>query len=322
MKRIARWVLLGVLVLVILPVGSVLVYERVTGTSVIVRFGGMLWLPVDENTPFLSKGVSAALTRPIPEARPGPLIWREVQDGFEAAELPVIAGGAEVDRILLARIDPERFRFVVRNDPGGSKTLDRWLKALNAVLVVNGSYYASTGLPSTPTIIDGAPLGPHTYKARHGAFIAGQGSVRIADLDGMDWKELFSGAQTAVVSYPLLLARDGSHRVPGSSKWLANRSFLAEDADGKIIIGTTEDGFFSLRRLAEFLKAAPLDLTIALNLDGGPVACQAIALGEFRRRSCGRWEVQVEDGRAKMLPPLWMFFDPPMPVVLAVYPKE
>jgi hypothetical protein len=57
-----------------------------------------------------------------------------------------------------------------------------------------------------------------------------------------------------------------------------------------IEIGTTVDAFFSLGRLATFLRTASLGLKLALNLDGGPVACQGIALFGFHRESCGRFE--------------------------------
>jgi hypothetical protein len=245
-----------------------------------------------------------------------------LQAGFEVAALPVIAAGEEVDRILLARIDPAHFRFVVHNDPTGSKALRGWMDHTGAVLVVNGSYYGRTGLPSPPTISEGSFLGPERYDARHGAFVAGDEATRLVDLAPVDWRQSFAGARNAFVSYPLLLTPDGSDRVPPSTNWLANRSFVAQDAQGRIVIGTTRDAFFSLGRLSAFLKIAPLGLTIALNLDGGPVACQGIRMNKFRRRSCGRWEVQIEGARAKMLPPLWMLADPPMPVVLAVYPRD
>jgi len=322
MKIFKRKFTLTLFALVILGVGAIPVYESMIGTSLTVRFGGTVWLPVDEDTPFLSRGLRSALHTPVPEARPGPFEWRRIRAGFDVAELPVLAGGEVVDRILLARIDPARFRFVIHNNPAGVRALDDWMGSLKAALVVNGSYYGRSGLPATPTIIEGTALGPADYDARHGAFIAGEKSARLADLASADWKKLFEGARNAVVSYPLLLARDGSNRAPQSSNWLANRSFLAEDRQGRIIVGTTRDAFFSLGRLAAFLKHAPLDLSIALNLDGGPLACQGIELGDFRRRSCGRWEVQIENGQAKMLPPLWLFSGPPMPVVLAVYPVD
>ena len=64
---------------------------------------------------------------------------------------------------------------------------------------------------------------------------------------------------------------------------LANRSFVAQDADGRILFGTTREAFFSLYRLASFLERSPLPATLALNFDGGPVACQGVAINAFRR---------------------------------------
>jgi hypothetical protein len=78
------------------------------------------------------------------------------------------------------------------------------------------------------------------------------------------------------------------------------------------------NAFFSLNRLAEFLREAPLDLKLALNLDGGPVACQAIALKEFKRDFCGRWETTVQDGQIKQLKPLVGNRRWGLPIVLAV----
>jgi hypothetical protein len=108
-----------------------------------------------------------------------------------------------------------------------------------------------------------------------------------------------------MVSYPLLLS-DGMSRVRRSSRWLANRSFVGQDGAGRIIIGTTADAFFSLDRLARFLLDAPLGLTIALNLDGGPVACQGISFNGYQRKTYGRWETQVEGDQALLLTwPIW-----------------
>jgi hypothetical protein len=122
-----------------------------------------------------------------------------------------------------------------------------------------------------------------------------------------------------MVSY-LLLVADGTSRVARSSRWLANRSFVGPDGEGRIIIGTTTDAFFSLDRLAHFLLDARLGLTIALNLDGGPVACQGISLNGYKRKTYGRWETQVEGDRAQLLMTL-PYGSIPMPVVLAVLPK-
>ncbi len=121
-----------------------------------------------------------------------------------------------------------------------------------------------------------------------------------------------------MVSFPLLLA-EGESRVPQPSRWLANRSFVGQDEEGRVVIGTTTDGFFSLDRFARFLLNARLGLTLALNLDGGPVASQAISLNGFERRSYGRWEAKIEGTRAQLL--MWPYGTVAMPVVLAVFPK-
>jgi hypothetical protein len=166
------------------------------------------------------------------------------------------------------------------------------------------------------------PYGPADYVAKHGAFVVSTASVGIRDLARQDWRTALDGADHAMVSYPLLIGADGQSRSKGDARWLANRSFVAEDSAGRIILGTTRDAFFSLDRLAAFLRAAPLDLKLALNLDGGPIACQAITFKDFRRDVCGAWEMATEGNELKLLTPLlgqkrrWS-----LPIVLAVVPK-
>jgi len=106
----------------------------------------------------------------------------------------------------------------------------------------------------------------------------------------------------------------------GDARLIARFGDWIKDFHNYVIFGTTKDAFFSLDRLAAFLKAAPLDLTTAINLDGGPVASQGIALDGFSRHTCGKWELNVRDGALKLLTPLlrprarcWE-----MPIALAV----
>ena len=286
---------------------------------VVLRHGGTWWLDVAPDSPRLSPAMRLALAE-APDAEPGDVAWLSVAPGFEASDLPVTVGDQVVDHILLARIDPKQYRFILRNAPAGDRDLGDWMVQLGAVLVVNGPYFTHTGEPDTPFLSDGKALGPRSYDARAGAFVAGAGSAAIHDLATEDWPTAFHGAENAAVSFPMLLAK-GENRVRQKSNWLANRSFVAEDSAGRIVIGTTTDAFFSLDRLARFLLRAPLDLTYALNLDGGPVACQGIALGDYRRMSYGHWEAQVEDGRVKLLSLLYGD-TVAMPIVLAVLPKQ
>jgi hypothetical protein len=316
MKRMLRRLLVGCFV-----AGTAVValwaYLGAYGFHVIARHGGTFWFHVGTDSSHLSPSMRLAIAQ-APAAVPGEVEWRKIEGGFDAADLPVLANGRDVDHILLARIDPARFRFALRTAPAGDKGLDQWMAELGAVLVVNGSYFSRRGQPDTPLVSEGVLLGPQDYDARAGAFVASASFTGIRDLAREDWRTAFQGADNAMVSYPLLVA-DGASRVARTSQWLANRSFVGQDQAGRIIIGTTTDAFFSLDRLARFLLDAPLDLMIALNLDGGPVASQGIALNGFSRKTYGRWELQIEGDQVELL--TWPFGTVAMPIVLAVFRK-
>ncbi len=287
------------------------------GVHTVIRNGISYWLPVGADNPRLSTSMRLALAR-APAATPGTFAWQTIGPGFEVADLPALANGKEVDHIYLARIDPAQFRFVVRNGSDGDKDLDRWMAQLGAALVVNGSYFSRFGGPDTPFLTDGTLLGPKDYDAKAGAFVASPMFTGIRNLAHEDWTTAFQGADNAMVSYPLLV-RDGTSGVAHPSRWLANRSFVGQDGAGRIIIGTTTDAFFSLDRLARFLLDAPLGLTMALNLDGGPVACQGISLNGYERKTYGRFELQAEGDKAWLL--TRCYGTAGMPMVLAVFPK-
>ena len=299
--------------------GALWLHAGAYGFNVIARRGGTYWITVAPDDSRLSAAMRLALKQPAPVATAAPFAWRMLEPGFDVADMPVIAAGHQVDTILLARIDPARYRFVVHTAPQGDKGLEEWERDLPAaLLIVNGSYYGFKGAPDTPLLSAGAAMGPATYDAKGGAFIAGEHSANVEDLSHRPWRPLFAGARNAMVSYPLLLGEDGQSHVATKSRWLANRSFVGRDGKGRIIVGTTREAFFPLDRLAAFLKTAPLDLKTALNLDGGPVANQSIRLPRFRRHFQARWEAQVSGDQVKLL--RWPIASATwaMPVVLTV----
>jgi hypothetical protein len=300
--------------------GGLYWYAGMYGFNGVLRRGGSIWRVSGPNDPRLSPSMKLALSGAIPSVTPGPFSWREIRPGFEIGELPADVGSQEVDRILLARIDPSRFRFEVRNSPAGDKDLDDWMRALGAALVINGSYFSKQGTPDTPFLSGGVRSGPATYDATHGAFVASKASAQVVDLANTRWNTAFQGADDAMVSYPMLIGSDGNSRAKPSD-WLANRSFVAQDVDGYIVLGTTVDAFFSISRLADFLHQSPLKLKTALNLDGGPVACQGISLDGFVRDRCGKFELRHVDGQFEWLGPMLGQRRWALPIVLAVFPK-
>jgi len=308
------------LVISALALAGVYAYWGEHGLNHVLHGTVMTWTTVTADDARMSAGMRLALRDRSVSATPGAFAWQPIAPGFEVGELPVIADGAEVDRILLARVDPARFRFIVRTAPAGDRTLDDWMRELSAALVINGSYFTRTGEPDTPLVSAGVRLGPRQYIANHGAFVASTHSTRIRDLAAEDWHIALNGADDAMVSFPLLVAGDGTSRVHADWRWLANRSFVGQDDVGRIVLGTTVDAFFSLDRLAGFLRAAPLGLALALNLDGGPVASQGIALNGYRRKICGRFELAAHDDRFSLLYERATRCQD-MPIALAVLPR-
>jgi hypothetical protein len=255
----------------------------------------------------------------IPQA--SAVTWTERLPGFETAELEATLDGEVVDRFDLIRVDPKRFRFTVRNSPDEPLTVEAWQKKLGALAVVNGSFYLMDNTPETPLRSEGKRLGPASYGSKHGAFVAGPDGAAILDLKGKRVDEAISAFPNAMVSYPLLIDASGTVRAQGNPTWLANRTFVAVDLDGKILIGTTQTGFFALKRLGHFLKAAPLRIKTALNLDGGPVTCQAVNAGGFTRAFYGQWELNDSSGEVQVF---WGYGEEQrwqLPVVLAVLPR-
>ena len=291
------------------------------GFGVIAHTGGNYWIDVPIDDPSLDPSIKAAVRPDAGQATPGGFSWKTVAPGYEVTEIPVVLGGAEVDRLILSRIDPAYYRFSAHNAPGG-KDIKQWHKALpRAVLIVNGSYFDKKGLPDTPFVSDGQALGPQTYDAKAGAFVANDAGTKVIDLQHQAWQDALKGSRNAMVSYPMLVGEDGQARVTVSSNWLANRTFVAEDRNGHIIIGSTRAGFFSLSRLAAFLKAAPLDIRTALNLDGGPIACRMERVGNLHREVHATVEAQPHDATVAVL--RWpLESDWALPVVLVVEPKS
>ncbi|MBI3184719.1 MAG: phosphodiester glycosidase family protein [Myxococcales bacterium] len=252
--------------------------------------------------------------------RAGEANWVQRLAGLETAELDAVLEGTVVDRLHLVRVDPRRFAFRVFHDAERPASVEGWLERLGAVAVVNGSFYLMDQTPETPVKAGGIRLGPSRYRSRHGAFVAGE-DTRIIDLRGREVDQALSDYSEAMVSYPLLIDRAGKVRASTNPTWLANRTFVATDAKGRVLLGTTETGFFALTRLGRFLRAAPLGLTAALNLDGGPVACQAVSAGEFRKVIYGQWETNDSTGEVRVF---WGYGPPlrwPLPIALAVLPR-
>ena len=182
---------------------------------------------------------------------------------------------------------PARYELSVHWAGDQALEVEDWQRALAADVVVNGSYFESDYTPPTPLRSAGRALGPAGYVSSHGAVVIGPG-VGIIDLRGRDVSNALAPYRDAMVSYPLLVAPGGGTRAGGRDDWFANRTFIGIDDRSRIVIATSREGFFALRRLGETLQRSPLVLRVALNLDGGPLASQIVRAGAAsgRPRQC------------------------------------
>ena len=251
-----------------------------------------------------------------------PLIWTSPAPGFDVTELSVLERGHEVERIHLTRVDTKKFKFEVHTAPAAARELTDWMKVTGAVMIANGSYFDRDGNPATPVVSRGKALGPKAYGTKHGAFVVSPAGTGVQDLGRSRWQQAFRGATEAMVSFPMLIGADGRSRAHNSNPLLtANRTFIGQDSAGRVIVGTTKAAYFSLDRFADFLAVSGLGLTRALNLDGGPPACQAVAIGTFRRSVCANSETSSDAGQLRVLGQLFGQRPWGLPIVLAVFPK-
>lgn len=232
--------------------------------------------------------------------------WRELAPGLEFATLrgePYCRSGSTT--IAALRLDPARVRLRVRHytaEPG-KRPLDitEWQRRSGALAVFNaGQYYGDysyMGLLAGGGEVFSRRQHP-TYRA---ALVAGPrrggARARVLDLaeeglraDSLDWAEV---AQSF-----MLFDRAGTVRVRRSDQ-VANRTAVGEDARGRLVVLTTEGGY-TLHDFARLLQRLPLDLALAMAMDGGREAELVVSAGDFRYASFGQWE----RGAAPPLPPV------------------
>jgi uncharacterized protein YigE (DUF2233 family) len=145
------------------------------------------------------------------------------------------------------------------------KRLEDWHKELGSILVMNGAYFTENMVPTGLFVDEGATMNADTYDLdRSGTVVIKNGQLSFvsdfpASTVGLD---LFQ-------SFPLLV-NNGEAAVATDSERIARRSVLATDEAGRILFLIVDKTPLSLYELSQILIQSDLELTYALNLDGGP----------------------------------------------------
>jgi uncharacterized protein YigE (DUF2233 family) len=220
--------------------------------------------------------------------------------------------------LAVVKIDPASNAFrVFHHSP---RSITDWQQELKAPIVFNASYYGADNQPVGLIIADGQVLGPARNRQMRGMFVAEPKGIspdlpRATILDllatpinpkNLPWTQ-------GVQSFPLLLDYKGNIRVQDSGK-KANRTVIATDRVGNILVFNTSNRFFTLKELAKFLKSSKFDIDSALNLDGGTEAQLLIKTKDLEYFSPLSWENSI--GSIIDQHKYWL------PTVVGVFPRQ
>jgi hypothetical protein len=226
--------------------------------------------------------------------------WMPVADGLDFTRIGIYSHETLVDVVAAVRIDPEHNKIRIFNgyNPKRSTvgTIEEWQSATGATVMVNGGMYSAHPYyaPVAQVICDGERKGPVKNSKVQGMLVAEPKEKGIAAADLLDFKydspSLSSSYSQGIQHWPILLDRNGTIRV-AATDWQANRTAVAKDMKGKILLLTTEGGFFTLYNLGRFLKECkPLNVLTAMNMDGGYEADMIVESPRLRYLTYGEFE--------------------------------
>ncbi len=244
--------------------------------------------------------------------------WQSIGKGLSYTRLEVLETKEVVESLAVVRIDPNLNSFRVYHGP--PQRLQSWQEMTEAAVIFNGSYFTKEWQPVGLVVSDGRLIGPRRNVAMRGMFVAEPRGIspdlpratildlvaNPVDVNKLPWTQ-------GVMSYPLLLDSRGRIRVK-KTDLQAQRTVIGTDRRGNILVIHTAGDFFTLYELAKFLKASPLEIDAALNLDGGSKAQLAIKTPDFSFFAPSSLEQSARE--------LFDVTAPLLPTVIGVFPRQ
>ena len=221
--------------------------------------------------------------------------WRVLRPGVEFATLrgePYCRRGSAAIAVL--RLDPAIARLRVlhysltreERPPG----IVEWQRRTRSLAVFNaGQFYPDWSYMGL-LVCSGKVVSDDIHPGFKAALVAspekGAPAIHVLvlareriDAHAPGWREV---AQSF-----MLIDGKGAVRVRKSDH-VANRTVVAEDRRGRILVLTTEGGY-TLWDLANWLRHSPLSISHAMAMDGGYEAEMCVQSGDFRYASFGHW---------------------------------
>lgn len=219
-----------------------------------------------------------------PEA--APLVMRKLESGLEYGEFHMPAAESQ---LAVLRIDPEIFDFVLcAADEKGSEpmTLGQWVKQEKLTAAINASMYLPDNRTSTGYMRQGAYINNNKMAAGFGAFlVAGprrEGLPRAALLErgGPGWPGILDQYELVIQNFRMI---NSQRRVLWEKAGPRNAiSAVAQDGAGHILFLHASQPV-DVRTFANELLKLPLDIRLAMYVEGGAQSGLVVESGDTRR---------------------------------------
>ncbi|MEM7330449.1 MAG: phosphodiester glycosidase family protein [Chloroflexota bacterium] len=209
-----------------------------------------------------------------PTSTPAPNQWQTIHPGIEKRTFDSFdAENVLIQSVKVIRVDTNLNRFELAYQPNSPQSIQSWMAQLDALVVVNGSFFTPEYLATGLIVVDGVAAG-QTYGDFAGMMVINDGRVQIQDLAIRPYSPN-DPIEFGIQTFPVLVKNGGQIGYTESGE-AARRTVLAVDGNGRVLIIITQFGAFSLAKMSEWLVQSDLDIDIALNLDGGNSSSLAV----------------------------------------------
>jgi len=232
------------------------------------------------------------------------ILWQEIMQGCYYSKYNIYYNNEIADTVNILKLNPRRFYlkiFYKEKEKGLPEMYDikEWHeKYPDANIFINGSYYDEYRKPTTAIWMEGVCINRKNGILNKGALfycLQNQDGSFYNDLIDLNSNSVDVAKEKffyAIQSMPILILN--GQIVVKKSDWKANRTVVAKDKDGNIIIVVTEASSkyksFTLYDMARWLAESDLNITIAVNLDGGYESQLSIKTSKLKYTTIGQWE--------------------------------
>jgi len=250
--------------------------------------------------------LAAVIVGAVVLARPGGAPrWRSLGAGLEFTLMrgdPYCRRGSP--EVAVLRVDPAYFAIGVHHYSERAEkrplSIVEWMEATGATAAFNaGQYYpdyAYMGLLASGGHAISSKPHPTFRAALVAEPVGGGPGAHVLDLAPDSLGDVARAWREVAQSF-MLFDRSGNVRVRSSDQE-ANRTVVAEDRRGRLLVLTSE-GSYTLWEFARWLQDAPLEVTHAMCMDGGLEAELCVRAERFAYASFGHWNPRAKSGRTE-----------------------